>query len=96
MALSLFPVAIVLAVVLMPFERPARRSPGDVVRRLCEFRKGCGDWDDFISTAIADPRLEDIRQRAETLDVPLADKDVAALDALIAEAEAIAVWERLR
>lgn len=86
-------VFIVLTLLLKPFERPIKRSPEEVARSLQDFLNGTGgpwDWDDFISIPIADPRLEDLRCRAASLDLPMADDDSAPLRALIAEAEIIA------
>ena len=83
----------VLKVAVMPFERPSRRSADEVLRYLRDFLDGTGgpwDWDDFISIPIADPRLEDLRERAAALDLPMTDADTAPLKALVAEAEALA------
>lgn len=88
---------IVLKIVLLPFERPIQRSPDEVARYLRDFLNGTGgpwDWDDFISVPIADPRLEDLRQRASVLDLPMTDDETAPLKALVAEAEMIAVDQR--
>jgi hypothetical protein len=82
-----------LKIVMMPFDRPISRSADDVSRYLKDFLKGVGgpwDWDDFIHIPIADPRLENIRERATALDLPLTDADTALLKALIAEAEGLA------
>lgn len=84
---------IVLKIVVIPFERPSRRSPDEVLRYLRDFLNGTGgpwDWDDFISIPIADPRLEDLRERAAALDLPMTDADSGPLKALVAEAEASA------
>jgi len=77
---------------MLPFQRPMQRSPDEVARYLRDFLHGTGgpwDWDDFTSIPIADPRLEDLRQRAIALDLPMADDETAPLKALIAEAEMI-------
>ena len=84
---------IVLKLVLMPFERPMKRSPDEVACYLRDFLNGTGgtwDWDDFISVPIADPRLEDLRYRAANLDLPIGDDETASLKALVAEAEMLA------
>ncbi len=83
---------LVLKIVTLPFERPMQRSPDEVARYLRDFLQGTGgpwDWDDFTSIPIAHPRLEDLRQRAMVLDLPMADDETATLKALIAEAEMI-------
>jgi hypothetical protein len=87
------PVAIVVKLVTMPFERATEMSAPEVVKYLRDFMDGTGgdwDWDDFISIQIADPRLEAIREVAAALDLPMSDDETGPLEALIAEAEAIA------
>lgn len=87
------PVFLVIKLVTMPFEKPFNRSADEVAQYLRDFLHETGgqwDWDDFISIPIADPRLEDIRERAAALDLPMAEQDTAPLKALIAEAEALA------
>ena len=82
-----------IKLVTLPFEKPFNRSADEVAQYLRDFLNGTGgdwDWDDFISIPIADPRLEDIRERAAALDLPIADQDTALLMTLIAEAEALA------
>ncbi|UIJ44828.1 hypothetical protein LZK98_17495 [Sphingomonas cannabina] len=84
---------VALKLVLIPFERPVKRTPDEVARYLRDFLNGTGgpwDWDDFISIPIADPRLEDLRRRAANLDLPMAGAETAPLQALVAEAEMIA------
>jgi hypothetical protein len=91
------PVFLVIKLVTMPFEKPFNRSPDEVAQYLRDFLDGTGgkwDWDDFISIPIADPRLEDIRERAAALELPMADQDTAPLKDLIAEAEAIAAHDQ--
>lgn len=85
---------ILLKIVLLPFERPMQRSPDEVARYLRDFLNGTGgpwDWEDFISIPIADPRLEDLRQRASELDLPMTDDETAPLRVLVTEAEMIAL-----
>ncbi|MDF2602938.1 hypothetical protein [Sphingomonas sp.] len=87
------PLFLVAKLLIMPFERPMKRSPQEVAQYLRGFLNETGgdwDWDDFISIAIADPILEDIRARAANLDLPMADTDTQPLKALVAEAEALA------
>lgn len=92
-AIFIVPVLLIVKLVMMPFEKPFNRTPEEVVGYLRDFLEGTGgqwDWDDFASIPIADPRLEDIRQRVSALDLPMSDADVGPLTELIAEAEAIA------
>ncbi len=91
--LPLLLVGTLFALVLAPFARPVRMSSQEVVQYLREFLNGTGgewDIDDFVSTKIADPRLESIRRRFLALDDPT---DPGALAALIAEAETIAAHD---
>jgi hypothetical protein len=91
------PVFLVIKLVTMPFEKSFNRSPDEVAQYLRDFLDGTGgewDWDDFTSIPIADPRLEDIRERAAALELPMADQDTAPLKDLIAEAEAIAAHDQ--
>ena len=86
------PIAIVVKLMTLPFERPTKRSPTEVAKYLRDFLNGTGgdwDWDDFISIEIADPRLEAIRQQAAALELPMADEDTGSLRELICEAEAL-------
>ena len=83
------PIALVVALVAMPFNRPIRRTPDDVVLYLRNFIEGTGDkwdWDDFVSIKIDDPRLEDIRARA----CAFPDIDDETLLGLLREAESLA------
>ena len=85
----LFPIAMVLAILALPFGRSIDRKPEEVVRYLRDFIDGTGedwDWDDFVSIQIEDPRLEDIRRRSSAYP----DIDQAALLALLHEAELLA------
>lgn len=81
----------------MPFERPLERSAEDVSRYLRGFIESTGgawDWDDFTSIPIANSTLEDIRRRAEEIDLPLQDEGMERLKVLLAEAEALSVSAR--
>lgn len=85
----LLPIAVILAILALPFGRSIDRTPDEVVRYLRDFIEGTGqdwDWDDFVSIQIEDPRLEDIRRRASAYP----DIDQAALLALLHEAELLA------
>lgn len=92
-ALIVVPVAIIVKLVILPFERPVERSAQEVADYLRDFLNDTsGDWDfdDFTSIPIADPRLDSIRERASALTDPLTDQSIEELKALLAEAEALA------
>jgi hypothetical protein len=62
----LMPAAILLKLILLPFERPVRRTPSEVAAILRSMLDGTisdSAWDDFVCVPIADRRLEEIRQR---------------------------------
>ena len=91
-AMLVVPIAIVVALVLAPFEKPIERSPAEVLSYLRDFRDGTGDdydWDDFTSVPIADAELEAIRASAASLDLPFGAEEFDSFRALIARAEAI-------
>lgn len=97
-AIPLLPVFLVVKLVMMPFEKPSNLSPEQVVDYLKGFLEGTDgpwDWDDFTTIPIADPRLDDIRDRVAALDVPLSDADIGLLKALLAEAEAIVAADQV-
>jgi len=86
------PFLAIAKLLVLPFEKPAHRSPDEVAKYLRDFRDGTGDgrdWDAFTSVSIADPELEEIRRRAASLDFPLPDEGVTPLDTLIDEVEAL-------
>lgn len=92
-AVPLLPAFLVVKLILMPFEKPRNLSPEEVVGYLKRFISGTDapwDWDNFTTRPLADARLDDIRERVAALDVPLSDADLGPLNALLAEAEAIA------
>lgn len=92
-AIVFIPIAIVLKLVTMPFERPITRTPAEVARYLRDFLDGSGgewDFDDFSSVPIADPRLDTIRERASRFNGPKSVEGLTELRALLAEAEALA------
>ena len=89
---------IILAIVSMPlaaiaaliFRSRAKLYPPDVVSYLRSFIDGDGsayDWDDFTSVLIADRQLEDIRRRADAVDLPVTEQGLTTLQVLLAEAE---------
>ncbi|MFD1105097.1 hypothetical protein [Sphingobium olei] len=57
---------------------------------------GDWDWDNFTTIPIADPRLDNIRDRVAALDVPLSNRDIPALTALLAEAKKIAAEDHVK
>ncbi len=98
-AAVIVPVAIVVKLVSMPFERPIERSPEEVADFPREFIEGTGgdrDFDDFESIPIADPRLDSIRERASRVTEPMTEEGLATLRALLAEAEALAREDEVR
>ena len=91
-AIVFIPIAIVLKLVTMPFERPITRTPAEVARYLRDFLDGSGgewDFDDFSSIPIADARLDSIRERASRFNGPKSDHGISELKSLLAEAEAL-------
>lgn len=89
-AAVLIPVAIVVKLVTMPFERPHKRTAEEVARYLRSFLEDSGgewDWEDFTSIPLADPGLESIRQRAASVALPITEEGRGTLLALLAEAE---------
>lgn len=92
------PIVIILKLVLMPFERPTKRSAGEVAGYLRGFINDTGgewDFDDFISCEIEDPALDSLRQRATELQVPIEDKELDLWINLLREAEALAANEEV-
>ncbi|CAM5483730.1 hypothetical protein ACFSUK_26270 [Sphingobium scionense] len=90
------PAALVLKLALLPFEKPVERSPQEVATYLRDFlegKGGYGDWDYFTSTEIADPRLNDIRERAANLNLPFGEEEEALLEELITEVMEIVAEE---
>lgn len=48
------------------------RTPAEVAKFMQDFLNGTGpkwEWDDFLSTPLADPELEKIRERCRHLDL---------------------------
>ena len=86
-------VALPVAVLAGLFGSRERRSPDEVAAYLRNFIDGQGDewgWDDFISVPIADHTLEDIRQRAAAVELPVTDRGLATLRELLGETERLA------
>ncbi len=62
----LLPVFILLKLVLLPFERPVRRERSEVasiIRAMLDGTVSDFVWDDFVCVPIADPWLDEVRQR---------------------------------
>jgi hypothetical protein len=88
-AAVIIPIALLLKLVMLPFERPMKRTPEEVVGYLRDFVDGTGGewgWDDFVSIQIADPRLDSIRERARKFP----DVGQGELQSLLREAERLA------
>lgn len=97
-AIVLVPILLLVKLVMLPFEKPLNRTPDEVLQYMHRFVDGTDgpwDWDNFTTQPIADPRLDEIRDRLAALDVPLSEADFPAIKALIVEAEAIAAEERI-
>ncbi len=89
--LLLSPVIILMMMValVLPVARPIEMTAEEVAATLRAIINGKGhDWafDDFTSMPIADPQLESIRVRAESM----RSWDVGVLQELLSEAEALA------
>jgi hypothetical protein len=86
------PLAIIVKIVVSPFERPMDRTADDVAGHLRAMLDGTiddYDYDEFSCVPIADPRLESIARRACEAFELRPDKDRAALETLLAETEAL-------
>jgi hypothetical protein len=95
-AAIIIPLALVVKLVTMPFERPVQRTAGEVARYIRDFIDGTGgewDWDDFECIPIADPVLEAIRERASRVMEPVDADGMATLRSLLEEAEGLAAEE---
>ena len=91
-AIVLLPILIIIKLIILPFERPMKRKPDEVVRYLQDFVDGTGgdwDWDDFTSCPISDPQLEELRVRACDVELPVTDVGLAELRILLAHAKQI-------
>jgi hypothetical protein len=92
-AAIIIPLAVIIKLVTMPFERPVQRTASEVARYIRDFIEGTGgewDWDDFECIPIADPELESIRDRAARVLEPVDADGMVTLRSLLAEAEALA------
>jgi len=87
------PLAALAALVSWIFQLKRSQSARDVADELRDFLDGQGDacaWDDFTTLAIADPQLDQIREQALEVDLPLTEDGAATLRMLLAEAEQLA------
>ena len=78
-------VAIPIKLIALPFEGPIKRTRQEVAEILQAFLDGTlsdAAWDDFVSIEIADPLLDAIRKRCETLydEFPPAPGERSSLD----------------
>lgn len=92
-ATVLIPIAVVVKLVTMPFERPQKRTAEEVAQYIRNFLEDSGgewDWDDFACIPLSDHRLESIRQRAASVALPISNEGRCALLDLLAEAETLA------
>jgi len=90
------PIAIVLKLILIPFERPTKRSASEVAEILRSFIDDTGgewDFDEFISCEIENTALENLRQKVMQLQLPIQDDELEFWTDLIKEAEALAISE---
>jgi len=70
-AIILLPLFILLKIVLLPFERPVKRKRTEVASILRAMLDGTisdSEWDDFVCVSIADPRLDEMRQRCARIE----------------------------
>ena len=89
----LVPTAIIVKLLMLPFERPIERSPSEVAAYLRDFIDGTGgdwDWDDFTSIPIANPSLEAIRREASEFDSLDTPEAAEVLERLYSKAKALA------
>jgi len=89
-AAIVIPIAIVVKLISMPFERPAKRTTAEVaqyLRGVLNDSDGEWDWDDFTSVPLSDPSLESIRQRVASVELPVTEEGRRTLVALLGEAE---------
>ncbi|MEQ3745365.1 MAG: hypothetical protein ABNH53_03920 [Henriciella sp.] len=86
------PFVVLTKLVTWPFERPANVSPDEVAMLLRNFIEGTsGEWDfdDFISTKIANPKLDQIRVRASRLNLPILEEEYELWWSLVKDAESV-------
>ncbi len=96
-AAIVIPLAVVVKLLVWPFEKPLKRTADEVSDYLRSFLNDGGDemdWDDFTCIPIADRRLDAIRVRAGEVQLPLTSEGGRTLRLLLAEADALAEAER--
>ncbi|WP_291193664.1 hypothetical protein [Hyphomonas sp.] len=89
-AAIIIPIATVVKLISMPFERPVKRTAAEVaqyLRGVINDSDGNWDWDEFTSVPLSDPSLESIRQRAASVEMPVTEEGRRTLVALLREAE---------
>jgi hypothetical protein len=94
LAVVLSPLLIIWALALkfLPFKKTADRTPGEVAGFIKDFLEGTGgewDWDDFTSIPITNGRLDEIRQEACAVDLPLDENGKRRLETLMRRARAL-------
>ena len=70
--------------------RPVDRTADEVAKAISDALDGSGgpyDWNDFKTIPIIDPQLEEIRQRAKGIPLPLDAANCAKLEQLLREAQ---------
>jgi len=81
-----------LAERLFGLKTSADLTARDVENYLRDFLEGTGDewdWDDFTSIPITDPKLEDLREEAELVPLPLNAEGEATLRRLLREVRSL-------
>ena len=91
------PIALIVKLIVSPFEKPIRRTPDEVaghIRAMLDRtiwdENSEYDYDEFSCVPITDDQLESIARRAcEAFELP-SGPDRAALESLLAETEIVA------
>ena len=90
LAIIFLPLAAMAGLLSAVFGLREKRSAAEVATYLRNFVDGGGgewDWDDFISVPIADPYLDDVRKRAQAVELPPTDEGMMTFRELLAEVE---------
>ena len=90
LAIPMLIVALIVKLIILPFERPSKVSPEEVRAYLHHMINDSGeafDWDDFISIRIKDPELDEIRSQAARIELPLNEAGKQKLRVLLKEVE---------
>ena len=83
-------VAIIIKLIILPFERPKEISSKEVRDYLQDMINASGtafDWDDFTSIRIKNPELEKIRSQASEIELPINEAGKQKLRDLLKEIE---------